>query len=270
MGLAMQAAAAARIPFVVLDRPNPLGGDYVSGFVLGAGAALLRRPVSDPDRARPDRRRARPHDQGREDGCRASTPCDLRIVEMQGWQRSMRWPQTERAWVATSPSIPTFESALVYPGIGVVGEIDVNEGRGTPTPVLAHSAHPGWMARDWPRGSMHSTLPGVRFEPAIPTPRRAIPAWPASPRFAGKSLSTARASSSPMSRHRAGRDRHARACRPGRRVRAPKTRRARCFANLAMFHAIAGTKRLHRMLDRRQRWRRHHRRVAKPMWPSSG
>jgi uncharacterized protein YbbC (DUF1343 family) len=37
MGLAMQAAAAARIPFIVLDRPNPLGGDYVSGFVPGPG-----------------------------------------------------------------------------------------------------------------------------------------------------------------------------------------------------------------------------------------
>ena len=73
MGLAMQAAAAARIPFVVLDRPNPLGGEYVSGFVLEPSLALLRRPVPDPHRARPDRRRARPHDQGREAGSTVST-----------------------------------------------------------------------------------------------------------------------------------------------------------------------------------------------------
>ena len=66
MGLAMQAAAAAHIPFIVLDRPNPLGGDYVSGFVLEPALALVRRPVSDPHRPRPDSRRARPHDPGRE------------------------------------------------------------------------------------------------------------------------------------------------------------------------------------------------------------
>ena len=66
MGLAMQAAAAARIPFVVLDRPNPLGRRVRLGLRAGAGLSLLRRPVPDPDRARPDRRRARAHDQGRE------------------------------------------------------------------------------------------------------------------------------------------------------------------------------------------------------------
>jgi uncharacterized protein YbbC (DUF1343 family) len=71
----------------------------------------------------------------------------------------MRWPQTERAWVATSPNIPDFDAALVYPGIGMVGETDVNEGRGTPTPFPQCS---GTLARWGPDGgaaSMRSTFP---------------------------------------------------------------------------------------------------------------
>ena len=146
MGLAMQAAAAARIPFVVLDRPNPLGGEYVSGFVLepalrsfvGQYPIPIVHGLTVGELARMI--------QGEKwlDGLDG---LQLSVVPMQGWQRSMRWPQTERAWVATSPNIPTFDSALVYTGIGMVGETDVNEGRGTPTPFRVFGAP--WL--DGPR-----------------------------------------------------------------------------------------------------------------------
>ena len=77
---------------------------------------------------------------------------------MQGWQRSMRWPQTERAWVATSPNIPTFEAALVYPGIGIVGETEVSEGAARRRPSR-YSARLGSMRRAWRPGSMRSAFP---------------------------------------------------------------------------------------------------------------
>ncbi len=114
MGLAMQAAAAARIPFVVLDRPNPLGGDYVSGFVLepalrsfvGQYPIPIVHGMTVGELARMI--------QGEKwlDGLDG---LQLSVVAMQGWQRSVRWPQTGLAWVATSPNIPTFEFCARLP-----------------------------------------------------------------------------------------------------------------------------------------------------------
>ena len=105
MGLAMQAAAEARIPFVVLDRPNPLGGDYVSGFVLEPAHASFvgQYPI--------------PIVHGMTVGELAGMikgerwlaglgALDLTVVAMRGWRRSMRWPELQRPWVATSPNIP--------------------------------------------------------------------------------------------------------------------------------------------------------------------
>src|SRR5262249_6297304 len=129
MGLAMQAAAAAGIPFLGLDRPHPLGGEYVSGFMLEPKLATFVGQYIIPIVHGMTVGELARMIQG-EKLLPGLDKLDLRIVEMKGWRRSMRWPQTQRAWVATSPNIPTFESALVYPGIGVVGEIDVNEGRG--------------------------------------------------------------------------------------------------------------------------------------------
>ncbi len=180
MGLAMQAAAAARIPFVVLDRPNPLGGEYVSGFVLeppcrsfvGQYPIPIVHGLTVGELARMI--------QGERwlDGLEA---LELSVVEMQGWRRSMRWPQTQREWVATSPNIPSFEAALVYPGIGIVGEAEVSEGRGTPTPFslfaapwldAARTAQAAERARPARRalrdGDLQAALdPGRRRAPAL-------------------------------------------------------------------------------------------------------
>ena len=162
---------------------------------------------------------------------------------MQGWQRSMRWPQTERAWVATSPNIPTFEAALVYPGIGIVGEAEVSEGRGTPTPFslfgapwLDAAAHGGAAECAWPsrrevrEGDLHAALdPRRRRAPAL---RGHEPARRARRRHG-------------CGAHRAARDRHARAgrdrsrspvqgrrtpCSPTSRCCTPLPGRGACFA----------------------------------------
>jgi uncharacterized protein YbbC (DUF1343 family) len=243
MGLAMQAAAAARIPFFVLDRPNPLGGEYVSGFVLapafrsfvGQYPIPIVHGLTVGELARMI--------QGEKwlDGLET---LELTVVAMQGWRRSMRWPQTERAWVATSPNIPTFEAALVYPGMGLVGEAEVSEGRGTPTPFSLFAAP--WL--DAPRTVERLNalgLAGARFETATFKPR-AIAGVAAHPRFVGVSLHGVRvvvtdvALIAPLE--------------VGMHVLSLIAAEARSkgiaplFANLKMLHAVAGTRRLHDML----------------------
>ena len=243
MGLAMQAAATARIPFVVLDRPNPLGGDYVSGFVLeptlrsfvGQYPIPIVHGLTVGELARMIKGEAWLPGLGN---------LDLQVIAMQGWQRSMRWPQTGRAWVATSPNIPTFEAALVYPGIGVVGETEVSEGRGTPTPFSVFGAP--WL--DAPRLAARLNamgLPGARFETASFTPR-SIPGVAARPRFEGKSIAGVRVVVGDVARIEP--------LEIGMHALAALAAEARSkgiaplFGNLAMFNAIAGTRRLHQML----------------------
>src|SRR5690606_16490746 len=117
MGYAMQAAARAGVPFVVLDRPNPLGG-AVEGFVLepehawfvGMYRVPVRHGLSAGELARmvagegwlPD-----------------LDTLDLRVVAMVGWSRTMLWPATGLPWTPTSPNVPDFETALVYAGVAL-------------------------------------------------------------------------------------------------------------------------------------------------------
>ena len=244
MGLAMQAAAAKGIPFVVLDRPNPLGGNYVSGFVLepaltsfvgqypipivhGMTVAELAHMIKG-ERMLPGLERL-----------------DLQVMVMKGWRRDMRWPETGRPWVATSPNVPSFATALLYPGIGIVGELAVSEGRGTATPFQLFGAP--WL--DAPRLTSHLTalqLPGVRFEAVTYTPR-AILDVASKPRFEGKAIPGIRV-------HVTDPDRvepleigaHALA----KLVAEAKAKGAgQLVGNPSMFNAIAGTRRLRQMLD---------------------
>jgi uncharacterized protein YbbC (DUF1343 family) len=244
MGLAMQAAAAARIPFVVLDRPNPLGGTYVSGFVLepelrsfvgrypipivhGLTVAELARMIAG------------------EGWLEGLGGLQLTVVPMQGWRRTMRWPELQRPWAATSPNIPSFEAALVYPGIGIAGEGGiVNEGRGTPTPFSLIGAP--WLDGAHLADRLNGLgLAGVRFEPAAYTPRP-IPGVAAEPRFAGQPLIGVRIVVTDAVRFAP--------LEAGMHALAAVYAEARAagiaepIANMAMFNALAGTRRLHRML----------------------
>jgi len=243
MGLAMQAAAAARIPFLVLDRPNPLGGDYVSGFVLepalrsfvGQYPIPIVHGLTVGELARMIKG---------ERWLEGLEALDLTIVEMQGWRRAMRWPQTGRAWVATSPNIPTFEAALVYPGTGIVGEAEVSEGRGTPTPFSLVGA-PWLDARRTVERMAALALPGVAFETAAFIPR-SIPGVAAQPRFEGRRLAGVRLRVTDADRFEP--------LEAGMHLLVHIAAEARSrgveplFTNLAMLHAIAGTRRLYRML----------------------
>jgi uncharacterized protein YbbC (DUF1343 family) len=243
MGLAMQAAAEARIPFVVLDRPNPLGGEYVSGFVLepalrsfvgqypvpivhGMTVGELARMIAG------------------ERWLEGLDGIDLRVIAMEGWRRAMRWPDVQRVWVKTSPNIPTFEAALVYPGMGLVGEADANEGRGTTTPFSLLGAPWADAQRLLARLDAQE-LAGVRFEPAGFTPR-SIPGVALAPHFEGTPLRGVRIVVTDAARFGP--------LETGVHVLAALCAEAQAggtsgpIANPAMLDALAGTQRLRRML----------------------
>ncbi len=168
MGLAMQSAAEAGIPFVVLDRPNPLSGAYVSGFVLESDQQSFVGQFSIPithgltvgELARMIQ------------GDALLSGLDslrLEIIPMEGWTRSMQWPDTGRPWVPTSPNIPQFETALVYPGTCFFEATSGSEGRGTRSPFL----QVGTVGVDGAQIAEQlndKSLPGVLFEVSEFTP----------------------------------------------------------------------------------------------------
>ncbi len=179
MGLAMQAAAEKGIPFIVLDRPNPLGGTYVSGFVLNPRYTSFvgQYPLPIVHGMTVGELALMIKGQAWLSGLKK---LDLLVIKLEGWNRALRWQDLGRDWVATSPNIPSFESALLYPGIGIVGETAVNEGRGTDGPFTRFGA-PWLDAEKLAQRLSALRLPGVRFEATVYKPR-SIPGVAANPR----------------------------------------------------------------------------------------
>lgn len=185
MGLAMQAAAENDIPFVVLDRPNPLGGAYVAGFVLEAEQTSFvgQYPI-------PIAHGLSVGELARMIQGEAMLPglenLHLDVVEMANWERFMLWPGTGLPWISTSPNIPDFETALVYAGTCLFEAVAASEGRGTRTPFTL-------LGAPWANGQALAdtlnarALPGVQFEAASFTPR-SIEGMSASPRFKDEAL----------------------------------------------------------------------------------
>ncbi|MDX1548562.1 MAG: DUF1343 domain-containing protein [Rhodothermales bacterium] len=189
MGLAMQAAAEAGIPFIVLDRPNPLGGAYASGFVLDPAHAsfvgLYPIPVAHGMTVGELARMIRA-----EGWLPGLDGLDLDVVAADGWRRSMRWPETGLPWIRPSPNIPDYETALVYPGAAFFEAAAASEGRGTETPFLLLGAP--WADAQALADTLNARrLAGVRFEPSQFTPR-SIDGMASSPKLEGAALSGVR------------------------------------------------------------------------------
>ena len=169
MGLAMQSASEMHIPFIVLDRPNPLGGEYVAGPVLEKEQTSFTGEYPIPiahgmtigelalmikgERMLP----------GLED-------LDLRIIKIAGWKRGMQWQETGLKWVRTSPNIPDFETALLYPGICLFEGTSVSVGRGTLEPFKIIGL-PGINSGELAMALNKRNLPGVMFDQTTFTPR---------------------------------------------------------------------------------------------------
>lgn len=199
MGLAMQAAAAARLPFIVLDRPNPLGGTYVSGFMLEPAFASFvgrfRIPIAHGLTIGELARMIK--------GERMLPGLDtlaLDVVQAEGWHRAMLWPATQRPWVATSPNIPAFETALAYAGTGLFEATVANEGRGTDSPFLL-IGHPRIDARAIADHLSRKSLPGVRLEATRVTPQNKA-GIATNPRFLGREIPAVQLSITDAKRYR--------------------------------------------------------------------
>ncbi|MCY3628622.1 MAG: DUF1343 domain-containing protein [Rhodothermaceae bacterium] len=168
MGLAMQSAAEAGIPFVILDRPNPLSGAYASGFVLEPEVQSFVGQFSIPIAHGLTVGELATMIKG-EALLPSLDSLELEVIPMQNWTRNMQWPDTGRPWVPTSPNIPQFETALVYPGTCFFESTSGSEGRGTRNPFLQVGAV-GVNGSEIAAVLNRKSLPGVVFEGVEFTP----------------------------------------------------------------------------------------------------
>ena len=165
MGLAMEAAAENNIEFVVLDRPNPLGGlkfegqpnvapelvslvsqfpiTYVHGFTVGELATFLNEEGLLKNRMK----------------------CKLTVVKMKGWKREMNFEATGLPWVITSPHVPHPKTAYYYAMSGILGELyTINIGVGYTLPFELFGAE--WIDAEKLSKNLNAlNIPGAMFRP---------------------------------------------------------------------------------------------------------
>ncbi len=163
MGVAMEACAESGVEFVVLDRPNPLGGERIEGalienekyrsfvskwdvpYVYGLTCGELARMINGEGWIK--------------------QPCKLTVIPLKGWKRSMVWRDTGLPWVPTSPHVPNDESALFQVATGMIGEIGgASTGIGYPLPFQCVAA-PGVDKHKLADALNAYHLRGVRFVP---------------------------------------------------------------------------------------------------------
>ena len=160
MALAMRACAEAGVRVVVLDRPNPLGGERVEGNIPDPAFASFVGLYPLP--ARPGLTLG---EVARYLNERHRLGCQLDVVTMLGWRRPMLWEDTGVPWVAPSPNMPTPDTARVYPGGCLIEGTNLSEGRGTTRPFE-------WVGAPWLDAHRYAGalaelgLPGVTFRPA--------------------------------------------------------------------------------------------------------
>ena len=165
MAYAMEEAGRHGIPFIVLDRPNPIRGDVVQGNVLEPPYATFvgLYPV-------PMRHGMTAGELARLYVGEFGIEVELHVVPVDGWRRDMSYEEVGLAWIPPSPNIPTLESALHYPGTCLFEGTPLSVGRGTD-----HAFE--WVGAPWLDGEALAAaleaydIEGVRFEPTTFTPR---------------------------------------------------------------------------------------------------
>ena len=155
----MEVARDADRPVVVLDRPNPIGGVAVEGPVLDPALASFvgRYPL-------PVRHGMTTGELARMFNERFGIGCDLRVVTMRGWNRTMQFEDTSLPWVAPSPNMPTPSTARVYPGGCLIEGTNLSEGRGTTLPFELVGA-PWLPGRELAAALRDAEIPGAVFRP---------------------------------------------------------------------------------------------------------
>lgn len=164
MAYAMEAAKENDIPFIVLDRPNPQGGESVDGPVLepefssfvGLYPIPLKHGMTVGELATLFNKEFK-------------IGADLKVIKMKGWKRDMDYDDTGLPFVLPSPNMPTVSTTFVYPATGLIEGTNVSEGRGTTKPFELIGAP--YINGDELAGKLNALrLPGVKFRAASFTP----------------------------------------------------------------------------------------------------
>ncbi len=135
LALFMEAVSGRDIEIVVLDRPNPLGGTIVEGAMLdpafrsfvGIFPVTVRHGMTAGELGYLYREYKK-------------LDLNYSVIAMEGWRRSMLFPETELLWIPPSPNMPTFATAEVYPGMCLLEGLNISEGRGSTTPFQLSGA----------------------------------------------------------------------------------------------------------------------------------
>ncbi len=168
LGYIMEEAARAKLPVFVLDRPNPINGTDVEG------------PVADSDKLSFTAYHTIPVRHGMTIGELArlfnderKIGCDLRVVKMENWRRTLWYDATNLLWVNPSPNMRSLNEATLYPGIGLLETTNLSVGRGTDTPFELIGAP--WLDGGRLASRLNARhLAGVRFVPVRFTPKASV------------------------------------------------------------------------------------------------
>jgi len=169
MSYAMEAAAEQGIPFAVLDRPNPITGRRIGGFMVhdtlksfvGLHPIPIMHGLTIGELAT----------MFNEEGwLRNGVKANLHVVKMEGWKRDHWYDETGLPWVKPSPNIMTPATSIVYPATCYFEGTNISEGRGTDHPFEFIGA-PFLNGDAWAAALQKSGLAGIRFHPVTFTPR---------------------------------------------------------------------------------------------------
>ena len=161
LGKLMEACIEFDKELVVLDRPNPLGGEKIEGCIVEDGYHSFVSQFKIP------------YVYGQTPGELAlylnatdyDNKCKLQVVKMKGWKRSMTWDETGLEWIVASPHVPQGKSAVFYSVTGIFGEFGyVNIGVGYTLPFEIMGAP--WINADSLSAALNALeLPGIEFRP---------------------------------------------------------------------------------------------------------
>ncbi|MDR9415819.1 MAG: DUF1343 domain-containing protein [Gracilimonas sp.] len=135
MGLMLEAISEQEKELWILDRPNPLGGSYVAGWMLrekyksfvGSYPIPIAYGLTMGEMARLI---------VGEEYLKLDQKPGFKVIETKGWKRNMMWPETGLGWIPPSPNLPTFEHLYAYAGTVIFEGTNLSEGRGTEDPFL--------------------------------------------------------------------------------------------------------------------------------------
>lgn len=182
LGLVLEAVAEQGKELWILDRPNPLGGEYMSGWILrdeyksfvGSYPIPIAYGLTMGEIA---------NMAVGEGWLNFKSAPNYKVIKTKGWKREMRWPDTGLDWIPPSPNLPTFEHAFAYAGTVIFEGTNLSEGRGTENPFLTI----GSPNLNFQESNLHTLeekhkvkLDSITFTP------KSIPGKAANPKLAGE------------------------------------------------------------------------------------